>query len=87
MRSGVVRHNEAVGTANTDSGGYHETLTCFWMAAIADHLEARRPETTLDAIRAAVMRFGEDRDLPRRHYTFDVVRDVRARREWVAPDR
>jgi hypothetical protein len=30
--------------------------------------------------------FGEDRDLPNLFYSFDVVRDRRARSEWVAPD-
>ncbi len=40
-----------------------------------------------DAVRAALDRFGEDRDLPRRCYSFDVVGDVRARAEWVPPDR
>lgn len=35
----------------------------------------------------AVSAFGTDRDRFRLFYSFDVVRDRRARREWVAPDR
>jgi hypothetical protein len=31
--------------------------------------------------------FGEDRDRHRLFYSFDVVKDRRARCEWVAPDR
>ncbi|MES2605613.1 MAG: hypothetical protein V4603_11805, partial [Pseudomonadota bacterium] len=27
VRERIKRHNESVGTANTDSGGYHETIT------------------------------------------------------------
>ena len=36
---------------------------------------------------AAVPPFLEDRDRHRLHYSFDVVRDRRARREWIPPDR
>jgi hypothetical protein len=85
MRSGIIRYNEAVGTANTDTSGYHETLTCFWMATIAGFLDRRSFEGGLDAVRAAVAAFGEDRERHKRYYPFDVARDVRARKEWVAP--
>jgi len=37
-------------------------------------------------VRAAVAAFGSERDRFRQFYSFDVVRDRRARREWVAPD-
>jgi hypothetical protein len=38
-------------------------------------------------VREAVHVFGEDRDRYRLYYTFDIVRDHRARREWIPPDR
>ena len=41
----------------------------------------------LEAVRATVLAYGKDRDRYKLFYTFDVVRDRRARREWVAPDR
>ena len=29
IRKGIFRYNEAVGTINSDTSGYHETLTLF----------------------------------------------------------
>jgi hypothetical protein len=86
-RSGIIRHNESVGTANTETSGYHETLTRFWSGIIGDFVRARNFPTRLETVRGAVARFGEDRSLFRPFYSFDVVNDRRARREWVPPDR
>jgi len=37
-RERIKAHNESVGTASTDSSGYHETITCLYMTVIAEHL-------------------------------------------------
>jgi hypothetical protein len=41
----------------------------------------------LEAVRAAVALYGANRDRYKSFYSFDVARDRRARREWIAPDR
>lgn len=87
MRRGIRAYNEAVGTANTATSGYHETLTRLWAGVIAQHLREHAPATRLEAVRSAVATFGTDRSLHARFYTFDVVGDTRARAEWVPPDR
>jgi hypothetical protein len=40
MRAGIIGYNESVGTMNTDSGGYHETITLFWMRTCFDFVNA-----------------------------------------------
>jgi len=87
MKTGILHHNTSVGTPNTDDNGYHETLTRFWSSEIGAFVRAGRYDSRWEAVRAAVLAFGSDRDRFRRFYSFDVVRDRRARREWVAPDR
>jgi hypothetical protein len=87
MKTGILHHNTSVGTQNTEDNGYHETLTRFWSSEIGAFVRSRRFASRLEAVRAAVSAFGPDRDRFRQFYTFDVVRDRRARREWVAPDR
>lgn len=87
MRRGIRAYNEAVGTANTATSGYHETLTRLWAGVIAGYLREHAPPTRLEAVRSAVATFGTDRSLHARFYTFDVVADTRARAEWVPPDR
>lgn len=83
-RAGILRYNTAVGTANTDTSGYHETLTRFWAEVLAAEVAGQANEW--QAAKRAVARFGEDRDLHGLYYGFDVVRSVDARRAWVAPD-
>src|SRR4030088_1994651 len=85
MKAGILHHNTSVGTANTEDNGYHETLTRFWSSEIGEFVRAGHCASRLEAVRAAVSAFGSDRDRVRRFYSFDVVRDRRARREWVAP--
>jgi hypothetical protein len=83
----IKAFNVSVGGANTATSGYHETLTRFWTLAIAQHVTQVGAASRWEAVRAALDRFGDDRELPMRAYSFDVVRDPRARAEWVAPDR
>ena len=86
MKTGILHHNTSVGTANTEDNGYHETLTRFWSTEIGEFVRAGRFASRLEAVRAAVAAFGSERDRFRQFYSFDVVSDRRARREWVAPD-
>jgi len=86
MKAGILHHNTSVGTPNTEDNGYHETLTRFWSSEIGEFVRAGRYTSRWEAVRAAVSAFGADRERFRRFYSFDVVRDRRARREWVAPD-
>jgi flavin reductase (DIM6/NTAB) family NADH-FMN oxidoreductase RutF len=86
-KSGILHFNISVGTPNTEDSGYHETLTRFWAGIVGGFVRVRQFPSRLEAVRDAVRQFGEDRDLHRLHYSFDVVRDRGARRQWVQPDR
>jgi hypothetical protein len=84
IRAGIIRYNTAVGTANTETSGYHETLTRFWTAILATSSAGVTDEW--EAACAAVHRFGEARNLHTQYYSFDVVCSPEARRQWLAPD-
>jgi flavin reductase (DIM6/NTAB) family NADH-FMN oxidoreductase RutF len=83
-RNGILRHNEAVGTVNSDCSGYHETLTRLW-SLILTKVTQGFSDPWMAACHA-VERLGEDRDLHCLYYSFDVVRSAEARRVWIAPD-
>jgi flavin reductase (DIM6/NTAB) family NADH-FMN oxidoreductase RutF len=87
MKTGIIHHNECVGTANTEDNGYHETLTRFWAGTVGEFVRSGRFSTHFEAVKNTAQLFGEDRDRHRLYYDFDVVRDRRARREWIKPDR
>jgi hypothetical protein len=87
MKRGIVAYNGAVGTANTATSGYHETLTRFWAGVVVEHLRAAAAPSRIAAVRSAVAALGAARGLHAARYTVDVVADRRARAEWVPPDR
>jgi hypothetical protein len=87
MKAGILEFARACGIVHTPTSGYHETLTRFWTLVIVAHVQASDAASRWEAVRVALDRFGADRDLPQRAYSFDVVRDARARAEWVPPDR
>jgi hypothetical protein len=60
VRQAIRSHNEAVGTQNTDSSGYHETLTIFWLRVVAGKLSEVRAGSRLEAVRCAVAAYGDD---------------------------
>jgi flavin reductase (DIM6/NTAB) family NADH-FMN oxidoreductase RutF len=86
-KSSILHFNVCVGTANTEDSGYHETLTRVCAGIVGGFVRSGQFPSRFEAVRHAVKQFGEDRDRHRLHYSFDVVRDRRARREWIQPDR
>ncbi len=87
----IRRYNEATGVANTDEGGYHHTLTLFYLRALAAFLQERGVigEAVDDAAacRAVLAASIADRAYPLTFYTHDHLFSIGARRGWVAPDR
>jgi hypothetical protein len=86
MRTRIRAYNVASGVANTETSGYHETLTHFWLILVAHLLHREQPESKLAAARKAVAAFGEERTLHARYYSGDVVKDTAARQAWRSPD-
>ena len=86
VRGYIVAHNESVGTPNTDSEGYHETITRFWLWAAREFLDRNDYETDAPALDAFIDQGFGSRDLPLRYYTRDVLFSVEARRGSVEPD-
>lgn len=88
IRENIRGYNLAQGGQNTDTSGYHETLTIFWIRVIDRFLRSLPPALSrLDKIRAAAGEFGGRSRLFEDFWTFDVVKSVEARRTWIAPDR
>lgn len=86
IRSRIKRHNEAVGTANTDSSGYHETLSRLYLAAIASHMRLHQAlsfEASLSLLLASPL---ADSNWPLQFYSRARLFSVTARYQWVEPD-
>ena len=86
--TGIQRYNHASGIHTTKTGGYHETMTLFWIAVTRHFRGECNPETSLlqrtnDFVRA----FGARGDLFRDYYTPERMFSWKARQTWVEPDR
>ena len=78
LRDAIQTHNCGIGIPNTDTEGYHETLTVYYVTAVAA-ADAASPEALDDEPTCS-------RDAPLRHWSRDRLFSVDARRRWVEPD-
>jgi hypothetical protein len=87
MRNGILRYNLATGGANTESSGYHETITRFYVWLVDHCLRTGKLDggDLASRVNALVARYGA-RDLPLRHWSRERLMSVEARSEWVEPD-
>lgn len=87
MPSIIRRHNDSVGTPNTDTSGFHATITQCYVASITAFLRSCDPALDLvDKVNAVLEAPEGARDWPLRFYSRDRLFSVPARRHVVAPD-
>ena len=87
LRKGITSYNESVGTPNTDSTGYHETITHYWLILIHWFIKNQRLnslEDTLNQFLALPLRkkYG-----PLAYYSKECLFSLKARKSWVKPDK
>ena len=86
LRERISKYNESVGTANTDTSGYHETITAFYVKTIGEFLAAEDRQLPLDELASLLMDKHGHRELPLKYYSKDRLFSVEARRRYIAPD-
>jgi hypothetical protein len=83
----IRAYNEATGVANTDSGGYHETITQASIRAARSVLHAHVAEVALHRVVNALLASELGRsDWLLRYWSRSTLFSVAARWHWVAPD-
>lgn len=86
VRDFIWNHNESVGTANSETDGYHESITKFWVYVGKRFLESNEFEGYTEACTAFIdSKFASSKH-PLQYYTADVLFSLEARRNWVEPD-
>jgi hypothetical protein len=82
----IRAYNEATGTANTDTAGYHETITQASLRAARSWLAAH-PGVPLSAVLAELMASEHGRsDWLLSYWSRPLLFSTQARRAWVEPD-
>jgi len=79
LRRAIRAYNESIGTPNTDTSGYHETLTRYFVMVVA---------AAGDAEFCTILRSPAcAREAPFHHWSRERLFCVQARRGWLEPDR
>ena len=86
VRNHIIKYNEVVGTPNTDTSGYHETMTRFWIWVASQFLQKGEFETIEEACNAFINSKYTARDYPMGYYSKKQLFSVKARHQSVAPD-
>ena len=83
----IQRYNLAHGGQNTDTSGYHETMTLLYLKAIRQFIRQLPEGTTpADAVRNLLQSPMAKKDYPLRYYSREWIMSKDARRGWVEPD-
>ena len=83
----IRRYNESVGGINSDSEGYHETITRVFLHGVRLFLEeADEREPLHELVNQLLLSPMGRRDWPLRFYSPNLLFSVEARRHFVEPD-
>src|SRR6476620_1933934 len=87
LRQAIRALNDSHGTANTDSGGYHETITRAYAHLIAEFLAGPPEDRTLaERVETLLASPLAHKNALLEYYSKDRLMSVAARREWNRPD-
>ena len=86
VRQRIRAYNDAVGTPNTDSSGYHETLTRLFLRGIASHIADHRGTPLAESVAKLLQSPLARKDWPLSYYSRERLFSATARREWLTPD-
>lgn len=78
LRAAIRAYNEVTGVPNTAKSGYHETLTRYYVEAVA--------ELASESFEAVVADASTDRSAPLKYWSRDRLFSPAARRGWMTPD-
>ena len=86
MSDGIYWLNDAHGTPNTETSGYHETLTVFWLRTVANYIEKTGRDAGLAALANGLLATLDDPRLPLKYYSRERLFSPEARLNYVEPD-
>ncbi len=86
LRERIRALNERHGVANTPTGGYHETITRFYVRYIGVFVEAAGRDLPIDALAMQLILKHGAKELPLRYWTKERLMSAEARLGWIEPD-
>ena len=85
-RRNITAHNASVGTPNTDTEGYHETITRFWLLVAQHFLKSHGDLSIAERCNAFIRSEYGHSKLPLEFYRPEFLFTPEARHHWQEPD-
>lgn len=87
IRQGIQRYNQAIGILTTPTGGYHETLTLFWIHQVNWGMQSWQGtnKKSVEQVNYVIEQCG-DPELPLTYYSRDRLFSWEARTTWIHAD-
>lgn len=82
----IKSYNEATGVPNTDTDGYHETITLVSLMAARHIIRTASNSEPFEIVNAILASPYGRADWLLRYWSEELLFSAKARREWVAPD-
>lgn len=86
LRQRIRAYNLATGAENTETGGYHETITRFYVWLIQAFLDNQAVPGSPEELAEQLVTDCGDKALPLRYWSRDILFSVPARQGWIPPD-
>jgi len=86
IRQRIRAYNEVVGPPNTDTSGYHETLTRFFLRGIRAHIAAYPAKPLHESLSTLLQSPIASKEWPLTAYSRERLFSVSARRGWLESD-
>ena len=86
LRAGIILHNHSIGIQNTESRGYHETITIFWIKQLERFVQTQESRD----FGTLVEKLLKEPPFIRKEYIFqfydkEVLKSVQARATYIPP--
>ncbi|MDJ0746546.1 MAG: hypothetical protein QNJ32_24730 [Xenococcaceae cyanobacterium MO_167.B27] len=86
LRQNIKKYNVACGIENTETQGYHETITRFYVWLINRFIQQTDCSEPIDLLADELINRYGDKSLPFSYYSRDRLISKTARLQWVEPD-
>ncbi|MEP1035533.1 hypothetical protein [Ekhidna sp.] len=86
IRKNIKEFNESVGTPNSNSEGYHETITQFWLTTAFVFIEEEKFNSISQALSEFLQSPFSKREYPLEFYSKELLMSAEARHKWVKSD-
>lgn len=86
IRQGIKQYNASQGILTTPTGGYHETMTIFWIRLLRRFLATATLDCSLVSLMNEMLSLYDKKSLPFEYYTRERLMSPEARATWIEPD-